>query len=155
MNNTSNLIISVLVIFLLAGCSSRQNYYATGGSRADGTVDMAYDTELMVTPIVNNQQAQDIATQKCKVWGYQDAEPFGGLTENCYARNGYGNCLRGQMIVKYQCLGDGLTERPATSVYPSSGITKEAYKQKQLDKLLEENLPYDQYMAKRRTIEAQ
>ena len=154
MNKISGLLISTLIISLLAGCSSKQNYYATGGSRADGTVDLDYDTELMVTPIVNNQQAQNIAAQKCKVWGYQDAEPFGGLTENCYARNAYGNCLRGQMIVKYQCLGDGSKDNPA-SVSTETGMTKAAYKQQQLDKLLEQNLPYDQYMAKRRSIEAQ
>lgn len=149
----SSLLASALIVSLLFGCSSRQNYYAMGGSRADGTVDLAYDTKMFVTPIVNDQQAQEIATQKCKVWGYQDAESFGGMTENCFARNSYGDCLRGQVIVKYQCLGDGAVDSPALS--KGAAVTKESYKQEQLDRLLEQNLPYDQYMAKRRIIEAQ
>ena len=65
--------IALLSILAASGCSVNKPFYATGGSRADGTVDMAYDTAYLVTPVVNYAQAKNIAVQKCRVWGYQDA----------------------------------------------------------------------------------
>ena len=154
------LTIAFIALITISGCSSKMPFYATGGSRGDGTVDMAYDTELFVDEIVNFNEAQKLAEDKCKVWGYQSAEIFGGQTENCYQRNGYGDCLKGQMIVKYQCIGDlGVgAQTPSQSSAPvsnssSSGLmTKEQYMQHQLNELKNKNLPYDEYQKQYKAI---
>ena len=156
MSKEAAVIFSVL-LSLLTGCSAKTPFYANGGSRADGTVDMAYDTELFVNEVVNPTEAETIATQKCKVWGYESAEPFGGQTEKCFRRNGYGDCLRGQMIIKYQCIGDlgtpSSTPTPETST--AGQLTKEQYKKIQLDELLKKNLPYDEYQRQYKAITSQ
>ncbi|HHR6067277.1 TPA: YecR family lipoprotein [Providencia alcalifaciens] len=78
--------------------------YAVGGSKADGTVEMAYDVGAFETAKVDFNDAQNKATQKCKVWGYKKAEAFGGQKNNCLARNGFGNCMQSQIIVPFQCI---------------------------------------------------
>lgn len=94
----------------LAGCSTPKDFYATGGSRADGVVDVAYDFGRMETPVVDKRQAYTIAKNKCSLWGYSDAEPFGGQVQTCEARSGFGECSSFKVSIKYQCLGS--LERP-------------------------------------------
>jgi hypothetical protein len=144
------------LLFIVSGCSAHKDYYATGGSRGDGAIDMAYDFKMFETPLVNSDQAKEIATQKCKIWGYDSADAFGGQVENCFARNGYGDCLRGQMVVKYQCtgnLGSQSHQQPSGSTI-SNTMSKDAYKQMQTKKIMESNLPYDEYMRQMKIIEA-
>lgn len=96
-----------LCAFAVVGCASKRDFYAMSGSRADGTVNMAYDIKgPFDKPIVDMNQAVSIANQKCSVWGYKNAEPFGGKTEHCNQRNGFGDCVNGQMVIQYQCIGD-------------------------------------------------
>jgi len=155
--------IVLLSVLALSGCSVNKPFYATGGSRADGTVDMAYDTAYLEAPVVSHSQAKNIAVQKCRVWGYKDAEPFGGQVENCYQRNGYGNCLRGQVIVKYQCLGNLEAVRPTAPSSPQTPISapipaqmsKEQYKQMQIEELMKKNIPYEEYARQYDSIMAQ
>lgn len=144
------------LLFIVSGCSVHKNYYATGGSRGDGAIDMAYDFEMFETPLVSSDQAKEVATQKCKVWGYESADAFGGQVENCFARNGYGNCLRGQMVVKYQCAGNLDFQASPQSSGPiiNNAMSKEAYKQIRIKNLMESNLPYEEYMRQMKIIEA-
>lgn len=150
-------IILVMGLLVVAGCAVKKPYYATGGSRADGTVDMAYDIALMEQAVVDDNQAQQIANQKCKVWGYSESEPFGGKVENCYSRNGYGDCLRGQMVVKYQCLGNLDANKPNQFITPlaPAPMSKDQYKQMQVEELTKKNLPYAEYTKQYNSIMAQ
>jgi hypothetical protein len=79
---------------------------ATGGSRADGTVNLSYEYGMFQKPIVNTQLAQVNAAQKCQAWGYTDAQAFGGGLRQCEERNEYG-CIRTLVTVTYQCTGAG------------------------------------------------
>ena len=94
-------IISLFAV-LLAGCAPPKSAvpYAIGGSRADASVEVAYDFSSFVKP-PTNYSLLNIARKKCRAWGYKNAEPFGGHRKNC--RNNY--CLDGQVIIQYQCLG--------------------------------------------------
>lgn len=97
---------SVVVLFfalLISACTVNKQMYAVGGSKADGTVEMAYDVGAFETAKVDFNDAQSKATQKCKVWGYKAAEAFGGQKNTCLARNGFGNCMQSQIIVPFQC----------------------------------------------------
>lgn len=113
-------VLFTIIIFSIAGCATQKDFYAIGGSRADGTVDLAYDLRQFEKPVVDYRQAAAIAKSKCGTWGYVDAEPFGGQYQTCNQRNGFGDCIAGQMIVKYQCIGD--LDSPRTST-PSAGRT--------------------------------
>lgn len=150
----------VVIISLTTGCAVKKDFYATGGSRADGTVDMAYDFAQFEQPVVNPSQAQSIAQQKCTVWGYREAEAFGGKTTNCNQRDGWGNCVAGQVVIKYQCIGDlsapspeRVTQTSSTATPSVGSLSKAQWQQQQLEKLnAETGLSYDEYQRRYRQI---
>ncbi|SDI06660.1 YecR family lipoprotein [Pseudomonas panipatensis] len=149
----------------ITGCATKKDFYAMGGSRADGTVNMAYDFAQFEQPVVNMDQAKSIAKSKCQVWGYQDAEAFGGKTQHCNQFNGYGTCIAGQVVLQYQCIGNGsdrasvasFTPLPAQAVAATAGaLSRDQWKQQQLDKLnAETGLSYDEYQRRYRQIMGQ
>lgn len=96
--------VAVFVAFLTSGCAVNKQLTPTGGSRADGTIKMAYQYGSFETPRVNYQQAAYSAKQRCSAWGYTGAEPFGGSTQTCVNSSG-GSCNVWQVTVEYQCTG--------------------------------------------------
>ena len=88
----------------LGGCATPMNYAATGGSRSDGTVKLAYQYGGFQQPVVDAKQGRELAKAKCSAWGYTGAEPFGGEVRNCTAYNQYG-CAQFLVTAEYQCLG--------------------------------------------------
>jgi hypothetical protein len=98
MPTVKQLLALAAVLFTLSGCATKKNFYATDGSRADGTVDMAYDFAQFEQPVIDIAQAKSIAKLKCRVWGYSDAEAFGGSQQNCHQANGYGTCIASQIV---------------------------------------------------------
>ena len=148
----------VLLVVAVTGCSSRKDFYATGGSRADGSIDMAYDFKPFETPIVDYKQAEAIANSKCSVWGYDRAEPFGGKTQICQVRDGWGNCTGGQMIVKYQCIGNITPPSHATSsetFVPVGMLNSAQYKDARVKALMDQKLPYAEYQKQYQAIMAE
>jgi hypothetical protein len=92
------------ISFTMQGCAVQKQMVATGGSRADGTVKMAYEFGMFEMPKIDMQQGQDAATQRCKSWGYTNAEAFGGQTKTCSSFGG-GACNSWLVTVEYQCTG--------------------------------------------------
>jgi len=90
---------------ILAACATQKEMVPIGGSRADGTVNMAFEYGIFESPQVNMSTAAVGAADRCRAWGYKDAEPFGGQTQKCEAANGYGTCMRWMVTVTYQCTG--------------------------------------------------
>lgn len=98
----------VAVISLTAlGCTTQKpmDWSATGGSRGDGVVKLAIQYRDDIEPIVNEKQAINEATRRCKVWGYTGAEAFGGKVTHCNQWGGFGNqsCLDTIVTKEYQC----------------------------------------------------
>lgn len=150
--------VGLSLAIVLSGCSVRKDYYAIDGSRADGTVDLAYDFKPFETAVTSLEQADSVATTKCRSWGYSSAELFGGSTQNCYSRNGFGECIAGQYIVKFQCLGNldspqGQAPSITSNTSPVGAQSKSEWQEKQLQMLKnEQGLSYEEYMKRYRTI---
>jgi len=89
----------------VTGCATVKTLQATGGSRADGVVDLSYEYGMFEQPIVDQNQALLTATGRCQAWGYSGAEPFGGTKSVCQQSSGSGGCLRFLVTVAYQCTG--------------------------------------------------
>jgi hypothetical protein len=166
----------LLVITALVGCSVKRDFYATGGSRADGVVDMAYDYRSLENPVIDPKQAYSIARSKCALWGYADTEPFGGKIQACTLRSGFGECAAWQVTIKYQCLGSlerpgaplnylapavASTPRAAPLAEPVSAntspearqpLSEKDYQDIQLDKLMHEDISYEEYQRRYRAI---
>ena len=106
-------VFGVLFVGMTAGCASKvpMEWSASGGSRADATVELAYQYNAMnQVPQTSSEQADRVAAQRCKAWGYESAEPFGMQRTKCqqfgtgfYAQT----CLDMVVSLQYQCLGDG------------------------------------------------
>ncbi|MFB9942422.1 YecR family lipoprotein [Gluconobacter oxydans] len=88
---------------LLAACVSNITPVATGGSKADGIVNMSYEYGMFAKPKVDLAATQEHATQRCIAWGYHKAEPFDGIENNCLEHNGYGMCTYTRVNIRYQC----------------------------------------------------
>lgn len=112
MNKLATLTLAAAFL-LAAGCAKpvMKQWQAAGGSRADATVTVGYsynpNTEV---PTVNEAQAQNEAIQRCRAWGYHNAEPFGLVSKHCSnMAYGFGGpvCLEMMVTQQFQCLGQG------------------------------------------------
>src|SRR5437868_1611912 len=98
--------IGVLVmVAVCCGCAVTKQWVPTGGSRADGTVKLSYQFALLESPQVDPQQGAAAARAKCKAWGYEDAEAFGGQTQVCNNFTSSG-CNSWVVTAEYQCIGN-------------------------------------------------
>lgn len=88
----------------MGGCAVTKVPVPTGGSRADGVVQMAYEYGGFERPRVDLASARASAAQRCAAWGYRDAEPFGASMDHCQQSNEYG-CIRHLITIEYQCTG--------------------------------------------------
>ena len=87
---------------LLCSCSVPVTSAPIGGSRADGTITVAYEYRALTVPTVNRNEMDRQAKERCVRWGYQDAERFGGETRQCTRPDG-SNCWRWLVSVQYPC----------------------------------------------------
>jgi hypothetical protein len=101
------LIATAAAALFLSGCAVNKDWAATGGSRSDGVVRLSYEVAEMEKPELNEQQAIRLASQRCKTWGYSDAEAFGGVTRQCNRGGGFGGCSQYMVTKEYQCTGTG------------------------------------------------
>lgn len=98
-------LIMAWLAILLSGCAVQKTLVPTGGSRADGTIEMSYEYGMFETPKVDFTQGARDAAARCAAWGYADAEPFGGSKQTCQVSDMYGGCSRWLVTVQYQCIG--------------------------------------------------
>ncbi len=89
-------------VMLLAGGAVKVASAPVGGSRADGTVTLAYEYGLFDVPEVNWEEMQKQALARCTRWGYLNAERFGGELRDCIEQ-GSSSCLRWRVSIEYQC----------------------------------------------------
>jgi len=88
---------------LFAACASNVTPVATGGSKADGLVNMSYEYGMFSKPKVDLATTQERAEQRCIAWGYKKAEPFDGVENVCQEHNAYGMCTYTRVNIRYQC----------------------------------------------------
>lgn len=98
----AKLIVAVAVAVALSGCASQKNWGASGGSKADGTVKLAYTHGMFERPEVSDSQAITIATKRCKSWGYKKAIAFDFVNEKCQQMTQSG-CARTIVTKEFQC----------------------------------------------------
>ncbi len=109
---------SILLIFVLAllvGCTKTTVHkipQATSGSKADGTVRLAYEVTATENVIPNWTKAERNALKRCQAWGYSRVDAFAGVLTQCtevgqgLLVNGAvpGACARQSVYKDYQCL---------------------------------------------------
>ncbi len=101
MNKT---ILVALASVVLASCAVKKELVATGGSKADGTIELSYEYGPYEVPQINKAQGLEVAKKRCAAWGYKNAEEFGGFKTACNQFGGFGSCDRYIVTIQYQCL---------------------------------------------------
>lgn len=104
----------VLAAGLVSACATPIRPVATGGSRADATVDMSFEFGEFQRPVIDWDQVAADAAKRCASWGYSGAQAFGGANTRCAAPGAYAGCSRQIVTMTYQCTGDGATGPVAT-----------------------------------------
>lgn len=87
-----------------------------GGSRSDATIRLGYTYNPKIeVPQLDHQQALELATRKCRAWGYDHAEEFGSVMENCdqmvYDPWIGPYCAQMNAVAEFQCIGAPATGR--------------------------------------------
>lgn len=93
-----------LITILGSTSNGPKSLVSTGGSKADGTVELSYEYRDYERPTIQWEQAYAEAKRRCELWGYSDTEKFGGETRSCIEPSRYG-CLAYYATVKFQCHG--------------------------------------------------
>ncbi|MCL2029307.1 MAG: YecR-like lipofamily protein [Deltaproteobacteria bacterium] len=105
-----------LLLAVAAGCAMQRKvakeWAATGGSRADATIELSYEyNPASEIPVLDEQQGLDLAIARCRSWGYRSAEPFGGIKRinnlQRYDPIIYGAIYSTLVTKQFQCLGRG------------------------------------------------
>ena len=96
---------TMAAILALTGCATPKLFQPVGGSRADGTVRLSFQHTAYEAPVYDVAQGTPLAVQRCKAWGYTDAEAFGSPVRKCLASDAYGSCNLFEIGVEYQCVG--------------------------------------------------
>lgn len=91
-----------IILIAVAGCATQKTLEATGGSRADGIVELAFEVGGLEVPQIDWADADAKAAKRCNAWNYRAAERFGGYKTQCIAYSQYG-CVRQMVTVPYQC----------------------------------------------------
>ncbi|CDZ60308.1 Hypothetical protein NGAL_HAMBI2605_09430 [Neorhizobium galegae bv. orientalis] len=99
------LLAAVGLMALVSCVAVNKELVATGGSRADGTVDLSYEQASYETVKTDPARGLSTARDRCIAWGYKDASPFGGESRQCQVSNQYG-CSQWLATIRYQCLGN-------------------------------------------------
>lgn len=96
-------ILCVSLLFALSACSVTPHWAAVGGSRSDGTVQLAYDLGELEHGEASEAEGVQIAAQRCQAWGYTSAQAFGGSLKQCLRQDGLGLCTHTRITREYQC----------------------------------------------------
>jgi len=114
------IIFILLIPVLLQGCARHvhKDWMAIGGSKADASVTVGYTYNAQIEiPDADFSQAQRVADEKCRAWGYERAEAFGGALTSPM------NIYEVMTSAKFQCIG-GTTVTPEEKKHLNGRIVK-------------------------------
>jgi hypothetical protein len=94
----------------LGACAAHVVMVPSGGSRADGVINMSFELGALRTPEIDWSDAERTATNRCAAWGYSRAEVFGTVERRCTDYSQQNGCVVYQYTAKYQCSGSGGTQ---------------------------------------------
>lgn len=93
-----------LVALSISACAITLAPTPIGGSKADGTIHLAYEFGAFQVPKIDWGAANQRAADRCRAWGYRSAESFGGGMKQCTMPDPNIGCARWRVTVTYQCM---------------------------------------------------
>jgi hypothetical protein len=95
----------LLVVLCFSACAgTRKDWMITGGSQANGIVELSYQYREFEVPHTNEAQAHVVANLGCHEWGYSNSRPFGRPIKNCNQHGGFlEDCASWTVSRQYWC----------------------------------------------------
>ncbi|BAJ01287.1 YecR-like lipofamily protein [Shewanella violacea] len=97
-------LVIAIIALTMSACTSMKTMEATGGSLADGIIELSYTYNQYETSQFDEQDALKTASKRCKAWGFKKADPFSGERISCRDKIG-SRCDVYLVTKKYQCIG--------------------------------------------------
>lgn len=96
---------TVALAIMITGCASpvTKDWGASGGSKADGTVQLSVRYGDMQTPILDDAQGKRAALARCEKWGYSSVDEFDFVNKVCMQPGGLSGCRDTVITKTYQC----------------------------------------------------
>ena len=89
--------------FTLAACTTYKTWTPADENEEEGVVSLSYEYRRFESPQVDERAGISMARDRCKDWGYRDAQRKG---EDRQCINGATTeCSRWKVLREYQCLG--------------------------------------------------
>jgi len=103
-NPTLPLLAAAALLLSLGGCATtrEQQWGVSGGDREHGVVRVSYEYPEFHQPMVSDEQALQIAVNRCNGWGFEDAQLIAGQLRQCSNKSG-SNCDQWTVTREYQC----------------------------------------------------
>ena len=97
--------IFLALVATLTACANPvpKHWLVVDGSKHDATITLAYDEGLLQQAVVDEQDAQLIAANGCKAWGFKNAQSLGVPLEQCSRRDKLFGCISTRYTQLYQC----------------------------------------------------
>ena len=129
----SALVVSILLITLLSGCSVIKTPSISQTDKDSGKIQTSYIYDWPETPTVKTDITLNSVNSQCKSWGYQDAKHTAGPEKDCISKDLNGNihssgCIKWQVSDLYEC-----------SITPEQQAARNEKKQKEIQAQQEEN----------------
>lgn len=116
----------ILLFASLSGCAGiltqSTDWGALGGSRADGTIQLAYNRGAYADEKPIDDRVKQMVIARCNVWGYQDAEPFDYIGSTCVMPGDkFISCYQYRHTAQFQCTKPtGIPSSSGTIITPVS-----------------------------------
>ncbi len=95
----------ILLLFIpmvLLSCTVKKRLEIVDGSKADGTLTMAYEIKTHQKAKFLIEEAKAKAMVRCKQWGYTDVDIFDAGIKECIEYR-QGRCIKYRVSYKCQC----------------------------------------------------
>jgi len=96
------IILALATIALFTNCEVDKYLAVSGGSKANGTVELFYDYGSFQKPILHMEQGKAEASRRCQNWGYSGSEFFDVYTKKCITATTSG-CSVWRVTYNCQC----------------------------------------------------
>jgi len=95
-------LIPILVVIAMAACTTYKTWTEAGDSEEEGVVSLSYEYRRFESPQVDERAGISMARDRCKDWGYRDAQRKG---EDRACKDGMeSDCSKWQVTRHYRCL---------------------------------------------------
>jgi hypothetical protein len=95
-------ILLAIAAFLVTGCTTYKLWSVADGDREKATVALYYEHGKFESPQVDERAGLEMAKERCKDWGYPNAQRK-GEDRQC-VQGTEASCARWRVIREYRCL---------------------------------------------------